>query len=496
MLATTNSYILDGISAQTVRVEVDVHRGLPAFTILGLPDAAVRESRERIRAALINSGFEFPLKRIVVNLAPSGRRKAAPALDLAIAAALLEASNQLDWHDLRHVALAGELALDGSTRWLLGALPMAEAARESGAKMIAVPAENAGEAALASGIDVIAIESLSQLRDLAAGDWSPQPQEPCPLHAVPSNPPDFADLHGRPQLRRALEIAAAGAHSVLIIGPPGAGKSLAARRLPSILPPLSAEAAMEVARIASATGRFSPDFPGSPPFRAPHHTISTVGLLGGGTPPRPGEATLCHRGVLFLDELPEFRRDALEALRAPLTEGQVRITSAGGQRTLPSRFILVAAAGPSPCLCGQHPGCCCSSLDVQRHREWLKAALGGQLEIVIEVGEPTSAKIARDPGETSAEMRQRVLLARERQEARLGTDRCNADITLEEVARFCGRSEAASSVLAAYAARHGLRASGLDRVLRLALTIADLDGAEEIAERHATEALRLQAGGS
>ncbi|HET9185631.1 MAG TPA: ATP-binding protein, partial [Solirubrobacterales bacterium] len=313
MLATARTFTLDGISARPVRVEVDVHRGLPNFTIVGLPDTAVREARERVRAALVNCGFEFPLRRIVVNLAPASLRKAGPGMDLAIAAALLSASGQLEWEGLAGVALAGELALDGTTRPVQGALAMAEAAREDGAEALLIPAGNAPEAALAEEVAVVGLESLGQLPALVAGDWSPAPPRPMRLQrAAAANAPDLADLRGQPHLRHALEVAAAGGHSLLMVGPPGAGKSLAASRLPSILPPLAANEALEVARIASACGRLADGLSGGRPFRAPHHTISAAGLNGGGSPPRPGEATLAHRGVLFLDELCEFRRDALE----------------------------------------------------------------------------------------------------------------------------------------------------------------------------------------
>ena len=298
MLATAHTFTLDGIAARPVRVEVDVHRGLPGFQIVGLPDTAVREARERVRAALSNCGFEFPLRRIVVNLAPASLRKAGPGLDLAIASALLSASGQLEWEALSRVAMVGELALDGSIRSVNGVLAIAEAAREVGAEAILVPDENGPEAALAEGIDVVPVDSLGRLPALVAGEWEPHRPEALSLHAgAKPGTPDLADLRGQPHLRHALEVAAAGGHSLLMIGPPGAGKSLAASRLPSILPPLATVEALEVARIASACGRLGDSLPGGRPFRAPHHTISPAGLVGGGTPPRPGEATLAHRSI-------------------------------------------------------------------------------------------------------------------------------------------------------------------------------------------------------
>ena len=298
MLATARTYTLDGIIARPVRVEVDVHRGLPAFAIVGLPDTAVREARERVRAALVNCGFEFPLQRIVVNLAPASLRKAGPGMDLAIAAALLSASGQLPGPGLAGVALASELALDGATRPIHGALAIAEAAREGGVEAVVLAAENGAEAALASGVEVLPLEGVGELPALAAGEWRPQPPVPLVLRTEPPpGAPDLADLRGQPHLRHALEVAAAGGHSLLMIGPPGAGKSLAASRLPSILPPLANEEALEVARIASACGRLGAATTGGRPFRAPHHTISAAGLVGGGSPPQPGEITLAHARV-------------------------------------------------------------------------------------------------------------------------------------------------------------------------------------------------------
>jgi magnesium chelatase family protein len=493
VLATARTFTLDGISARPVRVEVDVHRGLPCFAIVGLPDAAVREARERVRAAIANCGFEFPLRRIVVNLAPASLRKAGPGLDLAIAAALLSASGQLEWEGLSRVALAGELALDGSTRPIHGALAIAEAAREGGAAAIVLPAENAPEAALAEGIEVIGLDGLGQLAGLVAGDWEPSRPEAMPLGAEPApTAPDLADLRGQPHLRHALEVAAAGGHSLLMIGPPGAGKSLAASRLPSILPPLAAVERLEVARIASACGRLGGALPAGRPFRAPHHTISAVGLIGGGSPPRPGEATLAHRGVLFLDELCEFRRDALEALRAPLESGEVSIARVGGRRSLPCRFMLVAASNPCPCGRGEaDPDCSCAPVAVQRYQGKLSGALADRIDILAAVRQPSAVEIAGSAGEPSAAVRERVSSARERQEHRLGPGRCNAQMTPAE-ARDCSLSPEAESLLADLYVRQRLSGRAHDRALRLARTIADLEGTETIAEEQMAQALQLR----
>ena len=493
MLATARTFTLDGISARPVRVEVDVHRGLPGFAIVGLPDTAVREARERVRAALVNCGFEFPLRRIVVNLAPASLRKAGPGMDLAIAAALLSASGQLEWEALSRVALAGELALDGSTRAVHGALAIAEAAREGGAEAVVLPAENGAEAALAVGIDVLPLDSLGRLQGLAAGEWEPLRPEPLPLElGAVGAAPDLADLRGQPHLRHALEVAAAGGHSLLMIGPPGAGKSLAAARLPSILPPLAPVEALEVARIASACGRLTGSPLGGRPFRAPHHTISPAGLIGGGTPPRPGEATLAHRGVLFLDELCEFRRDSLEALRGPLESGEVSIVRVGSRRSLPCRFMLVAAANPCPCGRGEaDPECSCAPAAVQRYQGRLSGALADRIDILAAVRQPSASEIGGGAGEPSADVRERVTAARERQERRLGPGRCNAEMTPGE-ARECALDPAAGALLAELYARQRLSGRAHDRALRLAQTIADLAGAAAIGEAEMAQALQLR----
>ncbi len=493
MLATARTFTLDGISARPVRVEVDVRRGLPAFSVVGLPDLAVREARERVRAALSNCGFEFPLRRIVANLAPASLRKAGPGLDLAIAVALLTASEQLEWKALPQVAMVGELALDGSTRPVPGVLAIAEAARELGAETLLVPTGNGPEAALAPGVEVIALESLAQLPDLAAGVWQPAPPRPLPLALdADRRGGDLADLRGQPHLRYALEVAAAGGHSLLMVGPPGAGKSLAASRLPSIMPPLAQEEALEVARIASACDKLTDGPAGSRPFRAPHHTVSPAGLVGGGTPPGPGEITLAHRGVLFLDELCEFRRDTLEALRAPLESGWVSIARANSARRLPCRFMLVAASNPCPCGRGETDAeCSCAPQAVRRYESRLSGALADRIDILATVRQPSAEAMGGEPGEPSASVRERVGEARERQANRLGAGRCNAEMTPAE-ARECALSEGAAALLAESYSRRRLSGRAHDRVLRLAQTIADLAGAEAIGRDEMARALQLR----
>jgi magnesium chelatase family protein len=493
VLATAQTFTLDGISARPVRVEVDVHKGLPAFSVVGLPDAAVREARERVRAAIVNCGFEFPLRRIIVNLAPASLRKAGPGLDLAIAAALLTASEQLDSVHLSRLVMVGELALDGSVRAVPGVLAIAEAARKDGAEAVMVPAENGPEAALVDDLDVVALESLTQLAALAAREWEPQRPQPVSLHLSPlAEGPDLADLRGQPHLRYALEVAAAGGHSLLMVGPPGAGKSLAASRLPSILPPLARAEALEVARIASACGRFDEGRAGGRPFRAPHHTISPAGLVGGGNPPSAGEATCAHRGVLFLDELCEFNRDTLEALRAPLETGWVSIARAGSWRRLPCRFMLVAAANPCPCGRGEtDPECGCAPLAVRRYQARLSGALADRIDVLAAIRQPSAEEIGGPPGERSAAVRERVAAARELQETRLGPGRCNAEMTPGEV-RECALDDDAAALLADAYSRRRLSGRAHDRVLRLARTIADLAGVETVGKDQVAQALQLR----
>jgi magnesium chelatase family protein len=499
VLASVRTFAILGVEAREVQVELDVaDRGLPSFSLVGLPDAAVRESRERVRPALNNSGFEFPMHRITANLAPADLRKAGPSFDLAIAAALLGASGQLRTEQLSRVAIAGELALDGSVRPVPGVLAMAEAARHAGAEAIAVPAPNAPEAALAGDLRVVPLDRLEQLALL--GTEAEPRADPCPgwgpNGSVPPAP-NLADLRGQPYLRYAMEVAAAGGHSLLVVGPPGAGKSLAARRLPSIMPPLSRGEAMDVLRVASACGRpVSPGAPPTRPFRAPHHTISTAGLVGGGSPPRAGEVTLSHRGVLFLDELGEFSRESLEALRQPLEEGRVTIVRARHAIELPCRFMLVAASNPCPCGRGEHSGECeCQPASTRRYRAKLSGALADRIDISIPVERPSARDMSASPGADSATVRDRVVAARERQEHRLGAGRCNADMRLAELRGSCRLDDEATAMVADGHSRLRLSGRGHDRVLRLSRTIADLEGSDRVSADHVARALSLRRRG-
>jgi magnesium chelatase family protein len=489
VLAETTSFTLEGISARPVRVEVDIHRGLPSFQIVGLPDAAVREARERVRAALVNTGFEFPLRRITANLAPADLRKAGPGLDLALATALLVAGGELPPEPLGGWAFAGELALDGSVRPVRGALAMAEAARERARRGIVLPEANGAEAALAPGIEVRTISSISELRRFAAGQVPGRRPEAAGLVEAESLP-DLRDLRGQANLRRAIEVAAAGGHALLMVGPPGSGKSLAARRMPSILPPMSSDEILEVARIAGVCG--AGPLRTQRPFRAPHHTVSAAGLVGGGSPPRPGEITLAHRGVLFLDELCEFRRPALEALREPLESGEVTISRVNGRQTLPAGFTLVAAANPCPCGRGtDDPSCECTAAATARYRGTLSGALADRIDIIVGVAQPDPEAMTGEGGECSATVRERVMAARLRMNERLGSGRANAVATRAEVARFEVEPRARDLLVEAGRSQK-LSGRAHDRILRLARTIADLDSSGPVREDHLAGALQLR----